>query len=256
MVPWRLTGELLRWIEVTVMKNHINCIVFSVMFLMLSGCMAQHQQHVVNSPVTSPASGLMPVVNKRPAEGALYTPGARTSLVGDFRARDVGDVITIIIQENLKGAKDVKTQTDRTSEYNLGLTGIMGLEFEKQTSPRYGNGNVQAKNAWGGSGTNKFSGSGKTSRDTSLSGSISARVVQVLPGGNIVIQGTRELNLNNETQYIFITGIVRPIDIQPDNTIKSTQIADARISYTGGGELSAMQSPGWVGQLLNAFNPF
>jgi flagellar L-ring protein precursor FlgH len=198
----------------------------------------------------------MPIMNERPAEGALYSPGVRTSLVGDFRARDVGDVVTIIIKENLKGSKDVKTQTDRQTEYNLGLTGILGLEFEKQTEGRYGVGAVQGENAWGGKGSNKFTGSGKTSRDTSLSGSISARVVQVLPGGNLVIQGTRELNLNNETQYIFITGIARPIDISPDNTIDSTKIADARISYTGGGDLSMMQSPGWLGQLFNAFNPF
>jgi flagellar L-ring protein precursor FlgH len=238
------------------MKKYIYPLISSVILMMLGGCMAGHRQTVVKSPVTSPAHGLMPVINRRPAEGALYAPGSSTTIVGDFRARDVGDVVTIIIKENLKGAKDVKTQTDRSSEYNLGLNGIFGLEFEKQTEPRYGAGSVKSKNAWGGSGTNKFSGSGKTSRDTSLSGSISARVIQVLPGGNLVIQGTRELNLNNETQYIFITGIARPIDIQPDNTINSTQIADARISYTGGGELSSMQSPGWVGQILNAFNPF
>lgn len=237
------------------MKKNLLIINFFLVCLLLSGCMAQHQNSVVHVPVTSPSQGLIPVIAEKPAEGALYNPGARTSLVGDFRARDVGDVLTIQIQENLKGSKDVKTQTDRSSEYDLGFSGILGLEFEKQMSPRYGAENVTASNAWGGTGTNKFSGSGTTSRDTSLSGSISARVVQVLPGGNLVIQGTRELNLNNETQYIFITGIVRPIDITPENTINSTQIADARISYTGGGELSRMQSPGWVGQLLNAFNP-
>jgi flagellar L-ring protein precursor FlgH len=177
-------------------------------------------------------------------------------LVSDFRARNIGDVLTILIEENLKGSKDVKTKTDRKSEYTLGLTGILGLEFEKRLQPRYDNGTVSASKALGGNVNDKFDGSGATSSGTMLSGTVSARVVQVLPGGNLLIEGSRELNVNNETQYIVLTGIVRPKDISRENTISSTKIADARVSYTGAGQLSEKQHQGWLQRLLGLAAPF
>ena len=187
------------------------------------------------------------------AEGSLFSPGCQTSLVADFRARHVGDVVTILIEENMKGSKNVKTQTQRKSEMNIGLSGIFGLDFEKRMNPRYKKSpgkSVDAAKALGGATTDKFDGSGKTSRDASLTGTISARITQILPGGNLLIEGSRELRINNETQYLTISGIIRPQDISPDNTVSSTRLADARIGYTGGGVLSEKQSPAWFARIL------
>ena len=227
---------------------------FLSMLFLLSGC-------AINSPPpisqTNDASfAPLPVVPSRPHEGSLFDPDAETSLVADFRAKRVGDVLTVRIEEDLKGSKDVKTKTDRKTEVNVGLTGILGWEFNKRVQPRYPGEKVDAAQAIGGVGTNKFDGQGATSGDTSLSGTISVRVVKQLPGGNLLIKGSREISINNETQYVILTGIVRPADIEPGNVVSSTRIADARLSYTGGGVLSEMQHPGWLGRIMGIIAPF
>lgn len=183
-----------------------------------------------------------------PAEGSLFQTGLETSLVADFRARRVGDVVTIRVEENLKGAKNVKTQADRKSDVELGVSGFFGLDLEKNIQSRLTD--FDATKALGGSTSQKFNGTGKTSRDASLTGTISARVAQVLPGGNLVVEGARQLRINNETQYLILTGVIRPQDIGPDNTVSSTRLADARIEYTGGGVLSETQRPAWFARIL------
>lgn len=221
---------------------------------LLSGCMVNAPPPMTQSKDISYTP--LPVVPARPHEGSIYDPDAETSLVADFRAKRVGDVLTIRIEENLKGAKDVKTKLGKSSEVNVGLTGLLGWEFNKRVSPRYPNQQVSASNAIGGTGTNKFDGQGQTSRDTSLSGTLSARVVKQLPGGNLLIRASREISINSETQYMILTGIVRRADIGAENEISSTRIADARISYTGGGDLSEMQHQGWLGRLMGVIAPF
>jgi len=227
---------------------------YILILCLLTGC-------VMNTPppvreLSDASFAPLPIVPARPQEGSLFDPDAETSLVADFRAKRVGDVLTVRIEENLKGSKDVKTKTDRKSEVNLGLTGILGWEFNKRVGPRYPDEEVDATKAIGGTGTNKFDGQGQTSRDTNLSGTISVRVVKQLPGGNLLIRGSREISINSETQYMVLTGIVRPADIEPGNIVSSTRIADARISYTGGGTLSAVQEPGWLGKLMGVVSPF
>ncbi len=222
--------------------------------VMLSACVHQSPQH---AQVITPAPRHIPQISPRPPQGAIFDPNTHGNmLVSDFRARNIGDVVTILIEENLKGSKDVKTKTNRKSEYSLGLSGIFGFEFEKRLQPRYPDHTVSANKALGGNVNDKFDGSGATSSGTTLSGTVSARVMQVLPGGNLLIEGSRELNVNNETQFIIITGIVRPKDISRENTISSTKIADARISYTGAGLLSEKQQQGWAQRILGAVSPF
>lgn len=222
--------------------------------MMLSGCMVNAPPPMTQTKDISYTP--LPIEPSRPHEGSIYDPDAEASLVADFRAKRVGDVLTIKIEENLKGAKDVKTKLGKNSEVNVGLTGLLGWEFNKRVSPRYPDQNVNASNAIGGSGTNKFDGQGQTSRDTSLSGTLSARVIKQLAGGNLLIRASREISINSETQYLILTGIVRRADIGPDNEVSSTRIADARISYTGGGDLSEMQHPGWLGRLMGIIAPF
>ncbi len=228
--------------------------VYVMLIMITSGCVPQvHQQ----AQIIPPSPRHIPQVTPQPPAGAIFDANMHTNmLVSDFRARNIGDVLTILIEENLKASKDVKTKTDRKSDYNLGLTGILGLQFEKTMQPHFDNGTVEASKAIGGNVQDKFDGSGATSSGTMLSGTVSARVVQVLPGGNLLVEGSRELNVNNETQYIILTGIVRPKDISRDNTVSSTKIADARLSYTGAGQLSEKQHEGWMQRILGMVAPF
>ncbi|MGQ9812207.1 MAG: flagellar basal body L-ring protein FlgH [Dissulfurimicrobium sp.] len=205
-------------------------------------------------PQRPQASGLsslynIPVPQTPPMEGSLFSADREGSLYSDFRARNVGDVVTILIAENLKAANDTATQTQKGSTANLGLTGILGLIFSKNST-------VNPANAIGGSATDKYTGNGKSSRDASFTGTISARVVQVLPDGNLLIEGSRELKINAETHYLILSGVVRPKDLAPDNSVPSTRIADARIEYTGSGVLSDKQGPGWLVRLLDTVSPF
>ena len=221
---------------------------------LLQGCGVNQPPQLtkIDDAIFSP----LPSSPNRPREGSLFDPNDESSLVADFRARKVGDILTVKIEENLTGEKDVKTNTDKKSSVNVGLTGILGLEFNKRVSPRYPGQTVDATKAIGGMSTNKFDSKGQTSGDTKLTGTISVRVIKKLPGGNLLIRGSRELTINNETQYVILTGVVRPADIDHNNVVSSTKIAEARISYTGGGSLSEMQRQGWLGRLIGIFAPF
>jgi len=103
---------------------------------------------------------------------------------------------------------------------------------------------------------NKFQGQGSTSREDTVTASIACRVLQTLPTGNLLILGTRLIQVNFERQVITLEGIVRPADISPDNVILSTRVADAKITYSGTGPVSDKQRPGWFTQLLDIVWPF
>ena len=226
----------------------------AVCLTFLSGCAINQPPRVNKNYDISYAP--LPIVPSQPKEGSLFDPDTDSSLVADFRARKVGDILTVKIEENLRGSKDVKTKTDKKSSVNVGLTGILGLKFTKEVSPHYPGQKVDATKAIGGMSDNKFDSQGQTSGDTKLTGTISVRVVKKLPGGNLFVRGSREITINNETQYMILTGIVRPADIDHNNEVSSTKIADARITYTGGGYLSEMQHPGWLGRVLGILAPF
>jgi flagellar L-ring protein precursor FlgH len=107
-----------------------------------------------------------------------------------------------------------------------------------------------------GSTSNSFKGSGATKRSGNLAASITARVTRVLPNGNLEILGKREITVNNEKQYIALTGIIRPRDISSNNVVLSTYISDAKIVYTGTGVVNDRQNPGWLARVLDTVWPF
>ena len=102
----------------------------------------------------------------------------------------------------------------------------------------------------------EFSGSGTTSRNNKVSATLAARVIGVLQGNILQLEGVRQTRVNNETQYIVITGLVRASDVKADNTVLSTQIANAEISYYGQGVVSDKQKPGWFTRLMDTISPF
>ena len=167
--------------------------------------------------------------------GASLAAGATRSLFTDLRPVGVDDVVTILVQENSIGVGDAVTNTDKKIDIN----GSEGVGFLDLVKP------------WGIGGNAKFEGTGSTTRNGRLAARLSARVAEVRPNGNLVIEGRKILKVNQDEQVMTVTGVVRPQDIGANNTVVSSAISDARIEYSGKGAVTTGQRPGIVARLLN-----
>jgi flagellar L-ring protein precursor FlgH len=178
---------------------------------------------------------------KKPESASLYNDATSRNFFQDLRAYQVGDLVTVNIVETSSGS-------------------LLGWEGKLKYLTSAGNGNVgdaySNSSMFKSSMTNSFNGSGTTSRNESMTAYITAKVMEVTPNGNLFIQGTREVRVNNETQHIILSGTIRPADISPDNTVLSSYIGDARIEYTGTGVLSDKQRGGWLTRIVDQVWPF
>lgn len=173
-------------------------------------------------------------------------------LTDDLKARRRGDIITIVISETASASKEAKTGTSRDSSVGAGIPNLMGLE----TSGFVKNNFSDLANLIKANANTSFKGSGSTSRQENLKATITARVIDVQSNGNLMIEGRRNIKVNEEDQIIVLEGTVRSRDIAPDNTVNSIFVADARISYSGRGIISDQQSPGWLMNIFNKIWPF
>ncbi len=200
----------------------------------------------------------IPVNYKKPEHtaGSLW-PGetSQNTLFSDFSARNVGDTLTIVVSERTSATKEAVTSTSRESSTDVGINRFLGMptrfgmnNFLNQGNPFSPDVEEEYKA--------EFDGSGKTRRVGTLEATITVRVVDVLPNGNLIVEGRKETVVNKEQQYFVLTGIVRPVDISPDNTILSTQVSDLRVEYTGRGVISDEQGPGWMRRILDNVWPF
>jgi len=199
----------------------------------------------------TPPSHIQPPPAPR-CEGSLFSDNLRVNFYGDSKAHRVGDIVTINIVESSAASKEAKTQLDRDNEVKGGITSLLGYETEIPTNGR----SISPSALLGAKYESGFKGSGKTSRKETMTAQISARIIQVLPNGNLVIRGSREITVNNEKQIIIIQGAIRAEDVSPDNTILSSYIADAKIDYIGRGDISRKQRPGWLARLIDFIWPF
>jgi flagellar L-ring protein precursor FlgH len=196
-------------------------------------------------------------------DGSLWQ--VRSSLNGmfiDTKARNVGDIVTVKIDESAEASNKANTDTERTSSLEAGIEKLFGLEdwWQNQILPNikgdwpridpFGNPSVK------GNLKSKFKGDGETTRSGTLSAFITCKVVDVMPNGNLKIVGTREVMVNHENQLIILSGIIRPRDISDQNVILSTFISGAKIAYSGSGIVDDRQRPGWLANLLNDVWPF
>jgi flagellar L-ring protein FlgH len=160
------------------------------------------------------------------------------SLFADQKANRVGDAVTVLILESSSAVNDAKTSTSRASD--------ISLSANVKTSP------TSSTDISGGIGTgNQFKGEGSTSNSGSVQAKISAHVDSVLANGNLQINGTRSITINGEEQTISISGVVRPSDIRPDNSVYSFNISDAKIVVKGDGSLTKVQEPGWLTKVFH-----
>jgi flagellar L-ring protein precursor FlgH len=222
--------------------------------LLVSGCATTPTASVVPAPETHLAAPASLYHAPAPAEGSLWTDAAPVLFL-DQRARRVGDTVTVDIVENNSSSVGANTQADRTSSLDAGVPNLLGyirsLEASNKNLNQGGNSNLVSANL-----TSKFQGKGSSDRSGKVTASIGARVTEVLPNGNLVIYGGRETKVNNEVQYIRVSGVIRPDDIGSDNRIQSVYIADAHIEYFGKGVLADQQQPGWLARALYKIWPF
>jgi flagellar L-ring protein precursor FlgH len=193
-------------------------------------------------------------LTQRPAadysNGSLWQTTS-ASLTEDMKARRRGDIITIVISETASASKDAKTGTSRDSSVQAGIANILGVEGSG-FARNFGD----LANAIKASTKTSFNGTGNTSRQENLNATITARVMDVQANGNLMIEGRRNIKVNDEDQIIVLEGFVRTRDIAPDNTVNSIYVADARISYSGRGIVSDQQSPGWLMGIFTKIWPF
>lgn len=193
------------------------------------------------------------VASAAAADGSLWREKSELGeLFINPKARRVGDILTIKIVENSSATNKASTNTDRSSSLSAGLEGFFNLEKSYPADHGFFN----PFSSVGGSIDSQFGGSGATQRSGALSAYMTAKVVEVLPNGNLLIEGNREVRVNAENQMITLTGMVRPRDIAADNVIQSTYIADARIAYSGTGVLNDRQRPGWFTRVMDKVWPF
>jgi len=175
-----------------------------------------------------------------------------TRLYGDHRARNVGDLVTVLIIEESTSSKDSSKETDKTFDLS-GDVSFSTPQIDGATRATWTNMTIPS---WKLKTKRNFGGKGKMSNEDKLKGTISARVVEVLPNGNLLIEGKRRVEIQNESAQFILTGIVRPMDISRDNFVKSTAVADAAIQYISEGSIARNTKKGLIPSLWDWINPF
>ena len=220
--------------------------------ILFTGC--SQKRSVAHTPIMMPPQETIEYETPAQAnEGAIYVEtSAFTDLFVNPKAKRVGDIITIKIVENSSASNNATTTTGRSST----LTGQLNSFFNFENKYTSGQDTFNPFGAVKGGIDSDFQGNGSTSRSGDLSAYITARIIEVLPNGNFVISGTREVQINNEKQIIVLRGIIRPRDVSSNNVILSTYISDAKIAYSGSGVVDDRQKPGWMSNFLNKAWPF
>jgi len=193
------------------------------------------------------------------AANSLWKDGA--NIFEDRKARRINDILTINIVESISGSGMADTNTKRDSSGDYKLDNMLGMKknYETGTIPfirdvyeKGGQFDPSAK----GSAISQFKGDGDTSRKGELVATVTARVVEVLPNGNLILAARKELTINNEKQILVLSGTVRPDDISADNTVYSNKLADAKVYYVGDGVIQDKQKPGWLVRAMDKVWPF
>jgi len=218
-------------------------LITSVGFLALMGCAeiqkpqkVETESHILSEPQAETG-------------GSLWADNSRAFMFEDRRAGRVGDIVVIKIEEQHRGSKKANTTADREANLSAGVSGgLFGINTWADKFAQYFNVDAQT--------SNDFEGEGSTSREDSLTGTIAARVVEVFPNGDLRIKGKRQVKVNSETQTMTIAGIVRRIDLDTQNMVVSSAVADANITYTGLGVVDDVQTPGWATRIFNWLTPF
>lgn len=215
-----------------------------LLLLLLAGCSYMDSKSIVQGPTTT--RPLPPAPQAAINAGAIYQPGySRMSLFDDRRARNVGDILTINLQEKTTASKQSNTKVQRTTSAGVKVNTIPGwadrvigdIGLDENTS-------------------NKLDGQGQSNQNNLLTGNITVTVMEVLSNGNLVVAGEKQVAINQGTEFVRFSGVVNPSTIDGKNSVSSTQVADARIEYKGKGTLDEAQTMGWLARFFLTVLPF
>ncbi len=222
------------------------------------------------SPIENPQAqkGYQPIALPMPTPepsvklaNSLWRPGAR-AFFKDQRAARVGDIVTVVVNIADKATANNASNRSRSTTETAGLENLLGTEVN---SANGGTSGSMIENIFrgatpgalvNGTSTSSYAGAGKIQRDETVTSQIAAIVTQVLPNGNLVVQGRQEVRVNYEVRELLISGVVRPEDITATNQVEHTKIAEARISYGGRGQIMDVQQPRYGTQLFDIIFPF
>ncbi len=219
----------------------------------IAGIGDQPKLSAINNPATRPGYRpvQMPMPTPQPATynpNSLWRNGSR-AFFKDQRARQVGDILTITVNITDRATIANETQRSRSNTEDFGITDFLGAKTHTATAALPGRLLSTDSNM-------SNDGKGSINRQEALQTNVAAVVTQVLPNGNLVVEGKQEYRVNFEVRELIVAGIVRPEDIQSDNTIDSSKIAEARIAYGGRGQITDVQQPRYGSQLMDVVLPF
>ncbi|MFV9682865.1 flagellar basal body L-ring protein FlgH [Pseudomonas sp. NY15367] len=225
------------------MNRQIFCFPLLAGLLLSSGCVAPTAKP--DDPYYAPVLPRTPLPAAQ-NNGSIYQAGFENGLYDDRKAFRIGDIITITLNERTQASKNANSNIQKDSSANLGVTSLFG-SIPSVTNPLTG-GNMNLGAQF--NGERETSGSGQAGQSNSLSGSITVTVAEVLPNGILAVRGEKWMTLNTGDELVRISGLVRADDIATDNTVASTRIADARITYSGTGAFADASQPGWLSRFF------
>ncbi|WP_245929137.1 flagellar basal body L-ring protein FlgH [Agarilytica rhodophyticola] len=224
-------------------SNASNFLVMLTMCCVLSACVIQAPPRP-NDPYYAPVLKTMPERNT-PHNGSLFSDNSGLILFSDGKAKDIGDIITVVLQEQTSSSKSSNVEITKENDVELAPTGEGTILGGQLSIGEYNLGTAL-------SGTREFTGEAGADQSNRLTGNISVTVVDKFPNGTLVIRGEKWITLNRGDEFIRISGLIRPGDVTPENTIQSNRIANARITYSGTGELADSQEMGWLSRFFNS----
>lgn len=231
-------------------------ILLGLTLALLSGCASLN--NTTGTPARDPtfaAARPAPVPVSPRSTGSIYQTGGDMRLFENQNAHRVGDILTVTLSESQNGKKKVDQSTQKKDDVSVNVPMLFGQNPHKI----FGMSDRVFKRDYAGelfdatvSSSNTFKGTGSSDQSNSLSGTIAVTVVEVLPNGNLRIQGEKRMTINQGDEFVRLSGYIRPADIDATNTVESTRVADATIIYTGEGALADSSRMGWFSRFFNS----
>lgn len=233
------------------MIRRLRCLAPPLAAALLAGCLATSKVAVLEPTTVRPEATTATLAAASAARapssnGAIYHPSSFRGLFEDRRARLVGDILTIQIQEKTSARSSSNSSLDRTGSVDASMSRLPLRSPASSLIPKLG---------VAGSSTNSFEGKGETGADNAFTGTITVTVVEVLPNGNLVVSGEKQVGINQNVEALRFSGVVDPVSLQPGNLVSSTRVADARLEVRGRGDIDRAQTVGWLARFFLSFLP-
>lgn len=237
-----MVKDLLQAPDCALTRRVMRCAIAVMIATIAGGCSHIAPRVSIIEPTSARPTQAVPVAINN---GAIFQQALHRPLFEDPRARLRGDIITIAINEKNSASRTSSSTASKSNDVKASAPTLGGLSASALK-------NVSA----GASSSNTFSGKGDTANENSFAGTITVTVASVLPNGNLVVVGEKQIGINHNLEFIRFSGVVNPVTLQAGNIVESTKVADARLEYTGKGYIDEAQRMGWLSRFFLTFLPF